>query len=255
MANNRIDAVVFDIVKAVREVLEKHNVTPEEYRAGVGFLMEWANAADYEVPVMCDLWFNQTIHDVEMKHRQGSRTNMEGPFFLEANVPNITDAIKVREGVGIPFLIRGDVKDLDGKPVSNALIHIWHSEPEGNYSGYSADLQPEFLRGKLLTNAEGRFAVRTTKPVPYRIPHDGPTGRLLNMMGRHPWRPAHVHFKIRKDGFLEHTTQAYFAGEKWVDDDCVDGVRPELIHELKKEQGIQVLETHFVLQPTPQNEI
>src|SRR3546814_20910306 len=66
-------------------------------------------------------------------------------------------------------------------------------------------------------------------PVPYQIPYEGPTGRLLGHLGSHTWRPAHVHFKVRKDGFELLTTQYYFEGGNWVDDDCCHGVTPDLI--------------------------
>src|SRR5690606_30408415 len=95
----------------------------------------------------------------------------------------------------------------------------------------------------------GEFCIRTTVPAPYMIPHEGPSGRLLEYMGRHPWRPAHVHFKVRADGFQEHTTQSYFVGGEWLDSDCVEGVRPALIHQLNKSEDGKVLEKDFILDP------
>src|SRR3546814_16138534 len=82
----------------------------------------------------------------------------------------------------------------------------------------SSDLV-DYYRGKLVTDSQGNYRVRTTMPVPYQIPYEGPTGRLLGHLGSHTWRPAHVHFKVRKDGFEPLTTQYYFEGGKWVDDD------------------------------------
>ncbi|MFC3229888.1 dioxygenase [Marinibaculum pumilum] len=249
MSKNRVDEVVYDIVKAVREVMARHDVTYEEYRSAVGFLMGYADAAPFEIPLSCDLWFNATVHDIEMKSRQGSTTALEGPYFKE-EVPLVRDSLKVLEGQGEPMIIRGKVTDLQGRPVEGAELYIWHSDPDGFYSGfcdYMEDLA--YYRGRLKIGADGTYAVRTSVPAPYTIPHDGPTGRLLEMMGRHPWRPAHVHFRVRAKGFLEHITQAYFDGGDYVDSDCVEGVRPPLIHALGNEQGVRVLQKDFVLDP------
>jgi chlorocatechol 1,2-dioxygenase len=240
--SNRAENVIYDIVKAVREVLRKHEVTFEEYRKGVAFLMQYTKA----IPLTCDVWFNATISDIEMTRREGSVTNLEGPYFLEG-APLIDDRIKTREGEGEPLIIEGAVSDLQGQPIEGAELHIWHSDPKGFYSGYEQNFPINFYRGKRLIGPTGKYRIRTTVPSPYRIPHDCPTGEMLELMGRHPWRPAHVHFKIRADGFLEHTTQAYFAGGEWLNSDAVEGVRSPLIHQLKKRDGVNVLQKDFLL--------
>src|SRR3546814_13840333 len=84
--------------------------------------------------------------------------------------------------------------------------------------------------------------------VPYQIPNEGPTGRLLGHLGSHTWRPAHVHFKVRKDGFEPLTTQYYFEGGKWVDDDCCHGVTPDLITPETIEDGVRVMTLDFVIE-------
>ncbi|PNG50560.1 MULTISPECIES: dioxygenase [Comamonadaceae] len=245
---NRVETVVYDIVKAVREVLSRHDVTFEEYRAGVGFLMQYAKAPEYEIPLVCDLWFNATITDNEMKHRKGSTTNVEGPYFLE-NVPVINDEIKTLDDGSEPLVLEGRVTDLAGKPIKGAEMFVWHSDNHGHYSGFDPELPQDSYRGKKIIGADGEYRIRTRVPAPYPIPHHGPSGKLLEMMGRHPWRPAHVHFKIRAPGFLEHTTQSYFTGGKWVDSDCVEGVRPALIHNLEDANGAKVLRKDFKLDP------
>ncbi|MFY0681536.1 MAG: catechol 1,2-dioxygenase [Thalassovita sp.] len=246
---NRTEAVVYDIVKAVRGVLDKHDVTFEEYRAGVGFLMQYAQAAPFEIPLSCDLWFNATIHDIEMKSRKGSVTALEGPYFKE-DIPVVTDALRTLDGVGQDMVIEGRVTNLEGQPLEGAEVFIWHSDPDGFYSGF-CDYMPEptYYRGRLTVAADGRYRVRSSMPAPYTIPHDGPTGQLLDTMGRHPWRPAHVHFKVRAPGMLEHITQAYFADGAYVNDDCVEGVRPALVHALGDQDGTFVLTKDFVLDP------
>lgn len=210
--------------------------------------MQYAKAPEFEVPLTVDMLFNATIADIEMKFRKGSVSNLEGPYFLE-NAPEIDNKIETRSGEGQPLIIRGTVTDTKGRPVPGAELHIWHSDADGLYSGYSEDFPIEFYRGKKIIGSNGEFQISTTLPAPYMIPHDGPSGQLLEMMGRHPWRPAHVHFKIRANGFQEHTTQSYFEGGEWLDSDCVEGVRPALIHQLSDSTNGKLLEKHFVLDP------
>lgn len=246
--SKRTQELVLDIVKSVREVLDRHNVSFEEYRAGIGFLMQYKQAPEFEIPLTCDMLFNATISDIEMKFRAGSVTNLEGPYFL-GSVPEIDDRIPTREGEGEPLIIEGKVTDLQGHPVEGAELYVWHSDVNGLYSGYAPEFPIDQYRGKKVIGQSGAFRIETKVPAPYMIPHDGPSGALLGLMGRHAWRPAHVHFKVRHPRFLEHTTQAYFSGGDWIDSDCVEGVRPALVHDLKVENGVKILKMDFVLDP------
>ena len=245
---SRSEVVIHDLLKSVREVLWRHDVTFEEYRAAVGFLMKYAQSPEFEIPLTCDMLFNATISDIEMKHRKGSVSNLEGPYFLEA-APTITDRIRTRDDHGQELIIEGAVRDLSGNPIEGAQLYIWHSDPQGLYSGYSGDFPVDLYRGKKIIGPTGGYSVRTMMPAPYMIPHDGPSGELLGFMGRHAWRPAHVHFKVRAKGFLELTTQAYFARGDWVDSDCVDGVRAPLVHDPEMRGNAKVLKMDFVLDP------
>src|SRR3546814_2055462 len=89
---------------------------------------------------------------------------------------------------------------MDGRPLARATIDVWHSTPEGRYSGIHDGIPPHYYRGKIVTDADGRYNVRSIMPIPYQIPNEGPTGALLTAMGRHSWRPAHVHYKISAPG-------------------------------------------------------
>lgn len=249
MKENRVATVVGDIVSAVRGVLDKHDVTFEEYRAAVSFLAQYNGAAPYEIPLCVDLFFNAQIHDIEMKYRTGSVTAVEGPFF-RADGPDVEDQLKVLDGKGEVLIIEGKVTDIAGTPLENAEVWVWHSDPEGFYSGFAPHMpEPNYYRGHLRTKPDGSYRVKTSVPAPYTIPHDGPTGALLAAMGRHPWRPAHIHYKVRHPKVLDHITQSYFQGGEYVMDDCVEGVRPSLIHTMEQRDGVKVLRKDFVLDP------
>jgi len=243
----RTQAIVGDIIDAIRGILRKHDVTFDEYRAGVRHLIELA--AEQEVPLLLDCYLNQTICDIEMKTRRGSRSNVEGPYFLE-NAPMVTDTIKVR-GDTKPLLIRCEVKDLQGQPIPGVITDIWFADSNGDYSGFSEDFPIEYFRGKATTDSEGKYAVMGSIPKEYPMTSNehGPTGTIIEMLGGQGMRPQHIHFKYLKEGYAPLTTQAYFHGGKHLDEDPVGAVFDDLIHELKMEDGIAVLDLNVVLDP------
>lgn len=248
MKYNRVDAVVYDVVKAIREVMIKHDVTHSEYLSAQKFLATFLSAPTYEIPLALDLFFDATVHDVEMKHRQGSTTNTLGPYF-KAGCPTVTNELKVLpEKNGESLIIEGRVMDVEGKPIQGAELFVWHSDPDGNYSGF-CDYMPndDYYRGRVEIREDGNFSLLSTVPHPYTIPHDGPTGVLLKAMGRHPWRPAHLHFIVNADGFKQHVTQVYFRNGDYNDSDCAESVRPDLVYDFGFKDGKKVIRKEFYL--------
>ncbi len=77
---------------------------------------------------------------------------------------------------GTPTLVSGRVLDLDGKPIEGALLDVWQAQSSGLYDSQDASLDGLHMRGKFRTDAEGRYLVRTVRPVNYPIPSDGPVG-------------------------------------------------------------------------------
>ena len=71
------------------------------------------------------------------------------------------------------------------------------------------DREKADLRGIIKTGKDGSFAIKASKPVPYPIPSDGPVGKLLKRINRHPYRPAHIHFIIEKPGYDKLITALY----------------------------------------------
>jgi chlorocatechol 1,2-dioxygenase len=252
MTNNRLDEVVTAISAAVRDAVRDENVTFEEYRAAIGYLMKVAESG--ELPLFIDVFMNATIVSIINKNADpaASPSDMEGPYFLDG-APEVTDGkIKTMEAYADdePLVVRGTVKDVDGTPLSNVLVDIWSSTPDGKYSGIHDNIPVDYYRGKVRTDVEGKWEVETTMPVPYQIPNKGPTGALLEMMGRHSWRPAHVHLKVRHPGYRELITQLYFEEDEWVHSDCCEGIVPEeFIYPRVVEGGKRVLDANLVIEP------
>ena len=93
------------------------------------------------------------------------------------------------------------VTSTDGTPLPDAVIDIWQTGPNGGYDIWD-ERQPEYnFRGRWKVESEdGAYEFQTMLPKPYTVPTDGPVGRYLEAVGQHPWRPAHIHFKVDAPG-------------------------------------------------------
>jgi catechol 1,2-dioxygenase len=140
---------------------------------------------------------------------------------------NIADLDKT----GMPTLVCGRVLDLDGKPIKGALLDVWQAQTNGLYDSQDSSLNGLHMRGKFRTDAEGRYLVRTVRPVNYPIPSDGPVGGMLRATGRHPWRPAHIHFVVSAEGYEPVTTHIFDRTDEYLGSDAVFAVKDSLICE------------------------
>jgi len=245
--NPRVKEIVEDLVDAVSEVFDKHDVTFEEYRAGFFHVIKTGKAG--ELGLLMDMLLCQRVCDIEMKHRKGTRSNVEGPYFLP-DTPFVTDKAKVRGDVD-PLIIQATVVDLEGHPIPDVDVDLWWADPTGSYSGYSDDFPKEYFRCKVKTDKKGRYSVLGSMPREYPITAavHGPTGSLVEMLGRQGMRTMHVHQKYNKDGFLPLTTQAYFRDANYLDEDPVTAVFEDLTYDLKEKDGVPVLDIDIVLDP------
>jgi hydroxyquinol 1,2-dioxygenase len=135
---------------------------------------------------------------------------------------------------GEPAFLLGRVLQLDGTPLGGAELDVWQADSEGLYDIQRPGRDSTQLRGKFRTDAQGRFCFRTVRPVSYSIPDDGPVGKMLAQMGRHPFRPAHVHMIVSAPGFESVTTHLFVDGDPYLDSDAVFGVKSSLVVPFKK---------------------
>ena len=135
---------------------------------------------------------------------------------------------------GPPTLVGGRVLDLDGNPIAGALLDVWQAQTSGLYNSQDASLNEMHMRGKFHTDAEGRYLVRTVRPVHYPIPSDGPVGAMLRATGRHPWRPAHIHFVVSAEGYEPVTTHIFDSADEYLESDAVFAVKDSLICEFER---------------------
>src|SRR5699024_1924447 len=124
----------------------------------------------------------------------------------------------------------GVVKNLEGQAIEGAHIHVWSDNAEGFYDVQQPDSQPQWNnRGVFVTGPDGRYHFTGIKPVAYPIPDDGPVGKMLKHLGRHPYRPAHMHFMVEAPGYDRVITHTFVAGDEYIKSDTVFGVKESLI--------------------------
>lgn len=111
---------------------------------------------------------------------------------------------------GEPLLCVCTVRDTRGNPVAGVKVDIWETDSSGHYDVQHADRGAPSERCVMVSDADGRFWFRGIRPVSYPIPHDGPVGKLLERLGRHCWRPAHLHFMFAKEGWDHLITYVSF---------------------------------------------
>ena len=157
-----------------------------------------------------------------------------GPFYWEG-APDLPRGSNLAEGVkGEPAFYSGRVLSQDGRPLENALLDIWSGDGEGNYDMQIPEETGMKARGRIRTDAEGRYWFRSIRPTFYPVPTDGPVGRMLRKMGRHPYRPGHIHMIVSAPGYLAVTTHLFVAESPYLDSDAVFGTKESLVAQFER---------------------
>lgn len=172
-----------------------------------------------------------------------------GPFFVEG-APHMEIGQDLARGVdGEPLRVDCHVVDSAGRPIEGATVDIWHSDADGSYDVQKADDEMS-LRGRFHSGSDGHIGFLTVVPRSYPIPDDGPVGQMLRAQGRHPYRPAHIHFMIGAAGYRTLVTHLFIAGDPYLGSDAVFGVKRSLICELADDPecaGRKLMSYRFVL--------
>ena len=225
----RVAAIVTAVLKGVHGAIQEHDVTYPEFQAAKAWLMAVGEGGEW--PLFMDVFVEHAVEEQVATSQHGTKGSIEGPYYLadQVRLESTCRLPRRDDEPGTPLVLEGQVRGLDGTPLGAAEVDIWQADADGYYSGFAPHLPEGNLRGVVVTDAEGRFSISTVQPAPYQIPTDGPTGRLIEAAGWHPWRPAHLHIMVRADGHRTITTQLYFAGGEWLDSDVAEATKPELV--------------------------
>jgi hydroxyquinol 1,2-dioxygenase len=211
---------------------------------------EWVKAIHFltEVGQICNEWRQEWIlfSDIlgvsmlvdAINHRKpsgASESTVLGPFHV-ADAPEMPMGANIcLDGKGEDMLVTGRILDTDGVPVADARIDVWQANDEGFYDVQQKGIQPDFnLRGVFVTGDDGRYWFRAAKPKYYPIPDDGPVGQLLRAMGRHPYRPAHLHYIVSARGFTTLVTHIFDPDDPYIRSDAVFGVKESLLADFQR---------------------
>jgi catechol 1,2-dioxygenase len=236
--NERAAGVVTALVDAVVDVIYRNEVTEAELRLAIDFVTRLGKAE--QVEALTDAVGVSTAADNVTYGHSSTRTesNIPGPFYREhAPMLSPPDRLARDDEPGEVLFFGGVVRDgEDDTPVGGALLDVWQANAAGLYDNQDPSLPDFNLRGRLYADDDGTFEVRTVMPGSYEIPHDGPVGELLAVLGRHASRPRHVHVTISREGYLPLTTQIYFPGDDFLASDSIHAAKPELVAELHRVQ-------------------
>jgi protocatechuate 3,4-dioxygenase beta subunit len=235
--NPRLLEVLTHLVDHLHAFAKDVELSQEELNAGIDFLTRTGQMCDetrQEFVLLSDVLGLSMLVDAIDNDRSVDATasTVLGPFHMvESPKRQLGESIALAEG-GEPTLVTGQVLSVDGDELDGAVVDVWQADEKGFYDVQVPDLVPERnLRGLFTCDEHGKFAFRTILPAPYPIPHDGPVGQLLAATGRHPYRPAHIHFIAEADGYASLTTHVFVAGSPYLDSDAVFGVKESLILE------------------------
>lgn len=236
----RLKEVMNVITRKLHEAVREIEPTQEEWFKAIMFLTQtgqMCNEWRQEYILLSDvLGVSMLVDAINNRKPSGaSESTVLGPFHV-ANAPELPMGSNIcLDAKGEPMFVHGRILDTSGKPVANAKIDVWQANDEGFYDVQQKGLQPDFnLRGVFRTGEDGRYWFRGVKPKFYPIPDDGPVGKLLRALGRHPYRPAHLHYIVSADGFEELTTHIFDPNDPYINSDAVFGVKASLLAEFRR---------------------
>ncbi len=238
--DRRLKEVMEVIVRKLHEAVKEIEPTNAEWMMAIEFLTKTGQKCNewrQEWILLSDiLGISMLVDAINNRKPSGAtETTVLGPFYV-VDAPRYPLGANIcLDGKGEPLLVTGKVMDTKGRPIAGAFLDIWQSNEDGFYDVQQRGVQPEMnLRGVFTTDADGRFWFRSAKPRYYPIPNDGPVGQLLESLGRHPYRPAHIHFIVGADGFRPITTHIFAPDSPYLQTDAVFGVKKDLVADFRK---------------------
>lgn len=239
----RLHQVMASLVKHLHSFIKDVEPTNEEWMQGIKFLTETGQMCNdwrQEFILLSDtLGVSMLVETVNNRKPSGAtEATVLGPFYVEG-APHLEHGANISlDGKGEPMVVRGRVTDIEGRPIAGALLDVWQANEDGFYDVQQKGVQPDMnLRGVFATNGDGRYWFRSAKPNDYPVPDDGPVGKLLKALKRHPYRPAHVHFIVSAKGYAPITTHIFTPDSPYLDSDAVFGVKESLIGDFVRNEN------------------
>ncbi|KAE8342079.1 hypothetical protein BDV24DRAFT_46816 [Aspergillus arachidicola] len=237
--DERMKYVLERLVSHLHDFARETRLSSQEWMAGLMFLTEVGKICSdvrQEFILLSDiLGLSILVDSIDHPKPPGSTEGtVLGPFHThEAEVMPHGDSMS-HDPKGEPLLVVCTLKDTNGNPISDVKIDIWETDSTGHYDVQYADRNGPDGRCIMRSDDSGVFWFKAITPVPYPIPHDGPVGKLLKKLHRHPFRPSHMHFMFEKEGYDHLITALYLRNDPYETSDAVFGVKDSLVVDLGK---------------------
>ncbi|KAH6694067.1 dioxygenase [Plectosphaerella plurivora] len=249
-AHPRLAKIMPSLLRHLHDFAREVHLTAGEWMAAVELINEagrMSNDRRNETQLLCDVLGLESLVDKITSKQQAHQQPREidsvtssailGPFHrLNAPILDRGDSIispsllKTSDDYRDNLThLTGRVLDAGGKPISGAVVDVWHAAPNGMYEQQDAHQPDMHLRGRFITGPDGSYSLYCLRPPPYPIPDDGPAGKLLKLLDRHPFRPAHIHFIVSEEHYRTLTTQLFDAEDPYLGNDSVFAVKRDLV--------------------------
>jgi len=229
----RYREIMTALIRHMHGFVKDVDLSQEEWLAAIEFLYQTGQKTTRqrnEFILLSDtLGITSLIDLLSSQATEGTtESSVLGPFYVEGAPMIDNGGDLIGQNSGNCGVVRGRVMTVDGTRIPGALLEIWQNASNGLYAVEDPDQADDNLRCRLHADTEGAYSFTTIRPMPYTVPDDGPAGIMLHAMGRHPWRPAHIHFRVSADGYQDLVTELYPDDDRYIEEDAVFGVRDSL---------------------------
>jgi len=228
----RTRTLLIGLADHLHRFVRENQVTPAEWDAAIGALTRATDFTDdkrNEYILFSDLLGVSSLIDMVNAAKSGTPSSVLGPFHIEG-APELANGGDLWRGqVGEPLVVSGRVTDGAGTPLEGTVLALWQNAGNGLYAQQDKDQDPTNYHARLTVAPDGTFAFSTVRPLSYTVPDDGPAGDMLRALGRHAWRPAHLHMIIKAPGHAPLITEFFPDDDVYLDQDAVFGVRTNLV--------------------------
>ncbi|KAJ7065439.1 intradiol ring-cleavage dioxygenase [Mycena amicta] len=258
--DERMKFIFKNLIDHLHDFVRETAITSEEWMTALEFLTKTGQKCTdirQEFILLSDTLGVSSLVD-DMNHAKppgATEATVLGPFFTEDALHFENGESIASEGKGDYLWVEGRVLDTKGNPIPNVLIDTWETDGHGSYDTQYEHRGGPDCRGRITTTDKGEFFFRAVVPVSYAIPDDGPVGQMMRALGRHAFRPAHLHMMLEADGYEKLVTALYFKGDPYLYSDAVFGVKTSLIvdttteddPDVTRQRGFKNATSHKVL--------
>ncbi|KAL4966404.1 intradiol ring-cleavage dioxygenase [Aspergillus stella-maris] len=235
----RLRYLLHRIVTHLHEFCLETRLSTDEWMTAIEFLTKTGQISDdlrHEFILLSDTLGVSSLVDSINHPRQPPATEgtVLGPFHTHDAVDMEHGSVLHSDPEATPLFVLANIKDTDGNPISNVKVDVWEGDSHGFYDVQNPNRDGPDGRAVLRSDENGEFYFQAIVPVPYPIPMDGPVGKMLTALGRHPNRPGHVHFMLDREGYDLLITALYPRGDPYETSDPVFGVKESLVVDLSE---------------------